>query len=231
MVAVHLEKVFYHYIFETKDYVHLVNEKFFETEVINELFKISKTFFEKYNDGPSKKQLEELIKLKGLEEKITPEKLDIIFDVDLAEYGGDWLDENIEAWIEYRNLDSSVFDLLNYLQTTNVTVDNVKEVVETAKAIILERNQLDFKFDSGLDFFDPDSHEQPTSHTFSTGYNFIDKVTGGFSIKTLWVFMGAAKVGKCAVGDTMIRVRNKKTGDIQEITMKEFHDKTKKSFL
>ena len=197
MTSVHLEKIFYQYLFQSKDYIHMVKDRFFETDVIKECFKLSAGFYEKYNEAPTKKQLEELVKIRGLEEKITPEKLDIIYDVDLGTYDSEWLEENVEAWIEYKNLDGSVFDLMNYLQTTNVTPENVKDVVNNAKSIILERNNLDFKFDAGLDFFDPDSHEQPTTDTFTTGYPYIDQVTGGgFSIKTLWVFLGQAKVGK-----------------------------------
>jgi len=197
MVSVHLEKIFYQYILQTKDYIPTVNERFFETEVLKESYKIAAEFYNKYGEAPTRKQIEELIKIRGLEEKITDKKLDIIYDVDLTTYDNDWLEENVEAWIEYKNLDGSVFDLMNYLQTTNVTPENVKDVVNNAKSIILERNNLDFKFDAGLDFFSPESHEQPVSDTFTTGYPYLDNVTGGgFSIKTLWVFLGQAKVGK-----------------------------------
>lgn len=197
MVSVHLEKIFYNYILQSKDYLHVVKDRFFETEILKECFKISSAFYDKYGEAPTRNQIEELVKVKGLEEKITPDKLDIIYDVELGGYELDWLEENVEAWIEYKNLDSSVFDLMNYLQTTNVTPENVKDVVNTAKSIILERNNLDFKFDTGLDFFAPDSHIQPTSDTFTTGMPYIDAVTGGgFSIKTLWVLLGQAKVGK-----------------------------------
>src|SRR5690606_24167915 len=49
----------------------------------------------------------------------------------------------------------------------------------------------------GSDFFNPSSHKQPTYLTFSSGYDFIDKVAdGGFSAKTLTILLGQAKVGK-----------------------------------
>jgi replicative DNA helicase len=196
MVSVHLEKIFLKHILESKDYIHVVKERFFETEVIKECWKLSEDFYNRYGEAPTRKQIEELVKIKGLEETVTNAKLDIVYDVDLSTYDAEWLEENVEAWIEYKNLDGSVFDLMNYLQTTNVTPENVKDVVNTAKSIILERNNLDFRFDAGLDFFNPDSHEQPSADTFPTGYEHIDRVTGGYSIKTLWVFLGQAKVGK-----------------------------------
>ena len=197
MVSQHLERIFYNYILQNKEFINLVKSNFFESEIIKECFKIAKKFYIKYNNVPTRKQIEELIKIKGLDEKITPEKLDIIYDIDLNTYDSNWLEENVKAWIEYKNLDNSVVDLINYLQTTSVTPENINDVIQNAKRIILEKNNIDFKFDEGLDFFDPDSHEQPITDTFSTGYPYIDLVTGGgYSIKTLWVFLGQAKVGK-----------------------------------
>jgi len=197
MVNVNLEKIFYSYILESKEYIHVVNSGFFESEEIGGLFKVAREFFSDYNKTPSRDQIKELVLLKGLEETLNEKKIDIIYDVDMSQYDEEWLQSSVETWIEYKNLDKSVFDLINYMKTTNVTTENIKEVVETAKSIILEKNNLDFKFDEGLDFYNPDSHDQPISDTFSTGYPHLDLVTGGgFSIKTLWVFLGQAKVGK-----------------------------------
>ena len=231
MTATHLEKIFFHNILGSKDYIHLADPRFFTNEIIRECFKVSLEFYNKYTQAPSREQLEELIKIKGLEEKITNDKLDIIYDVDLTKYDQDWITENIEAWIEYKNLDSSIFDLINYMQTTPATPENIKNIVNTAKSIILERNNLEFNFDKGLDFFDPDSHEQPTSNTFSTGYPHLDMVTGGgYSIKTMWCFIGQAKIGKCSAYETEITVRNKKTGEVKRVKIGDFHEQTKTNF-
>lgn len=231
MTATHLEKIFFHNILGSKDYIHLADPRFFENEIIRECFKVSLEFYNKYTQAPSRQQLEELVKIKGLEEKITNDKLDIIYNVDLTKYDDDWLNENIEAWIEYKNLDASVFDLINYMQTTPATPENIKNIVNTAKSIILERNNLEFNFDRGLDFFNPDSHEQPISDTFTTGYPYLDLVTGGgFSIKTMWVVLGQAKVGKCHTFETEISIRNKSTGEIRRVKVGDFHEETKKNF-
>jgi replicative DNA helicase len=83
------------------------------------------------------------------------------------------------------------------LKTTKVSADNVKEVVAKVKGIVNERNSIEFGFDEGLDFFNPDSHVQPTSDTFTTGYNYIDLVLGGgFYSKALFCFIGEMKIGK-----------------------------------
>jgi len=76
-------------------------------------------------------------------------------------------------------------------------VENVKDVVQNAKNIITERNNIQFGFDEGLDFFDPESHTQPTTDTFSSGIPYIDLVLGGgFYSKALFCFIGEMKIGK-----------------------------------
>lgn len=232
MVGSHNEKIFFHYIFQNREYVDLIKDRFFETGVIRDLFNVAKEFFDKYKIAPTQKQMEELVSLKSLDEKISKEKIDLIYKVNLDDYGDTWLRENVETWIEYKNLETSVVDLVNYMQVTKVDSGNVRDVVTTAKSIITEPNSISFNFDGGLDFFNPAAHIQPVSETFSTGFNHLDLVTGGgYSAKTLWCFIGRAKIGKCSVGDTKIRIRNKKTKEIYEISMKEFHEMIYNKFI
>jgi replicative DNA helicase len=88
-------------------------------------------------------------------------------------------------------------DGVKYIQSTPVTSENIKEVVANFKRIVVERNNVDFSFDQGLDFFHPEHHKQLRGSSFSTGFPFIDIVLGGgFSAKSLYVFMGMPKVGK-----------------------------------
>lgn len=197
MNAAHLEKIFFHYIDTRPEIENIVNTRFFETPEIREAFEIRKEFRTKYHAPPTSSQMKELVKIKGLQEKLSSEKVDILYEVDLSKYDSDWIQETTESWIEFKNLDVSVLDLVQYLKTTKISSENIKEVVQTAKSIISDRNSLDFAFDEGLDFFDPNSHRQTTHQTFSTGYNFLDTVTGGgYSPKTLVVLAGAPKIGK-----------------------------------
>ena len=197
MVSTHLEKIFYHYLLSRKELVDVVSNRFFESEDIKRIYDITKEFVEKYSTVPSKAQIVELTKVKGLQEDLTESKIDSLFDVRLAEYDEDWLQQTAESWIEYKNLDISVLDLITYLKTTKVSVENVKDVVQNAKNIITERNNIQFGFDEGLDFFDPDSHTQPTTDTFSSGIPYIDLVLGGgFYSKALFCFIGEMKIGK-----------------------------------
>jgi ATP-dependent Clp protease ATP-binding subunit ClpC len=53
------------------------------------------------------------------------------------------------------------------------------------------------------------------------GVSSADKPIGSF------VFLGPTGVGKCVTGDTMITVRNKKTGEIENISISDFKNKLK----
>lgn len=230
MVSPHLEKVFFNQILASKDYISYVTPRFFQTEPIRVAYELAKEFYQKYNVAPTENQLIELTRAKGLDEQLTPEKVRIIYNVDLATYENTWLTENLETWVEYKNLDTSVFDLIQYMKTTQVNAENIKDVVQTAKSIISDRNNVDFKFDEGLDFFKATSHEQLLSDTFPTGYPYFDLVTGGYSLKTLWVLMGAAKVGKCVTNLVTLNIKSKKTGEIRKVSIGEFHEMVKTSF-
>ena len=226
MVSTHLEKIFYHYLLSRKELVDVVTNRFFETEDIKKIYDITKEFVDKYSTTPSKTQLVELTKVKGIQEELTETKIDSLFDVRLTEYDEEWLQQTAESWIEYKNLDISVLDLISYLKTTKVTVDNVKDVVQSAKNIITERNNIQFGFDEGLDFFDPESHLQPTTDTFSSGFPYIDLVLGGgFYSKALFCFIGEMKIGKCSSYDTKITIRNKKTDKVEHVQIGDFHNR------
>jgi KaiC/GvpD/RAD55 family RecA-like ATPase len=197
MNVTHLEKIFYHYVDTRPEIEGTVNTRFFETPEIKEAFDIRREFRTKYHKSPTATQLKEISKLKGLQDKLTPEKIDILYEVDLGKYDPEWIQETTESWIEFKNLDVSVLDLVQYLKSTKVNSENIKDVVQTAKSIITDRNNIDFKFDEGLDFFDPSAHRQLVNETFTTGYPYLDWILGGgYSPKTLISLAGAPKVGK-----------------------------------
>lgn len=197
MIESHLEKIFLHYLLQRKELLEVVNTRFFDNGDLKKIYETVQEFVKKYHEVPTKSQVIELIKIKGLSEEITQSKIEKIYEVNLKEYDEDWLRETAESWIEYKNLDLSVYDLLGYLKSTKVSPENVKDVVQTAKNIIAERNNIAFSFDEGLDFFNPDSHKQPIYDTFKSGIEYIDLVLGGgFYSKAFFIFLGPAKSGK-----------------------------------
>jgi archaellum biogenesis ATPase FlaH len=197
MVNPHLEKIFFHNIIRNQHYIEVANPRFFEESSIKQLFPVIKEFWNRYKECPTLAQVREIVKVKGLEEEVTSAHLERMWEIDMNEYDDEWLRENTETFIEYKNLEVSTVDLVSYLQTSQVNTENIKNIVQNAKNIILDRNNIDFEFSEGSDFFNPATHRQPTYNTFSSGYPFIDLITdGGFSAKTLTVLLGQAKVGK-----------------------------------
>ena len=197
MVSAHLEKIFFHNILANDQYMDVVKEDFFEQPVLKAVFPSVKEFWAKYRETPTLSQAIEIIKMKGVDSEVTAGQLQTLWDCDLSTYEDSWLEEHTETFIEYKNLDVSVTDLVRYLRTTPVNVENIKDVVDNAKRMVVDRNNIDFNFEEGSDFFNPASHRQQTFNTFSSGYDYIDLVgDGGFSAKTLTVLLGQAKVGK-----------------------------------
>jgi len=203
----------------------VVKEAFFEEPVLKSVFPVVKEFWDKYRETPTLSQTIEIVKMKGVDKDVTAGQLQTLWDCDLGTYDDAWLEENTETFIEYKNLDVSVTDLVRYLRTTPVNVENIKDVVDNAKRMVVDRNNIDFNFEEGSDFFNPASHKQMTHSTFSSGYDYIDLVgDGGFSAKTLTVLLGQAKVGKCFYHSEYIYVRNKKTQKVEKIKIGDLHE-------
>lgn len=197
MDLTHSENVILRYILNSPNYLETCKSHFFKNESLGIIFETAKDFWGKYHEMPSAEQLIEAFKMNGKIEEVKDTEIRTVFDINLTKYEDDWLRETTEFFIEYKNLTKSAVDAVKYIQSTPVTSENIKNVIDTFKNIVIERNNIDFSFDEGLDFFDPSSHKQITTNTFSSGYPFIDTVLGGgFSSKALYVFMGMPKVGK-----------------------------------
>ncbi len=191
----HSENIILRYILENPSYVENCKPDFFKNKGFQDIFTLSKQFWSKYNESPTAEQLKEGAKLE--QKDLQSGEVDAVYQVDLTRYQEDWLKETTELFIEYKNLVGSAVDGIKYIQSTPVTSENIKDVISSFKNIVVERNNIDFSFDHGLDFFHPESHKQLTYNRFSTGFPFIDTVLGGgFNAKSLYVFMGMPKVGK-----------------------------------
>ena len=191
------ENIILRNVIANPSYLEVCNPEFFGQSAYQLTLKIVKIFHGKYSEVPTASQVKEAVKIGKKEKEITEGEIDAIYGIDLSSYAPDWLQEITEVFIEYKNLTKSAVDAVQYIQTTPVSAENIKSVVEQFKSIINDRNTIDFGFDEGLDFFEATNHKQLTFNTFSSGYPFIDTVLGGgFSAKSLYVFMGMPKVGK-----------------------------------
>ena len=177
MDLTHSENIILRYILDNPSYVENCKADFFKNSGFQDIFNLGRKFWEKYNESPTAEQLKEGAKLD--QKDLQPGEVDAVYNVDLTRYQDDWLKETTELFIEYKNLVGSAVDGVKYIQTTQVTSENIKDVISTFKNIVVERNNIDFSFDHGLDFFHPESHKQLTYNRFSSGFPFIDTVLGG----------------------------------------------------
>ena len=155
-------------------------------------------FYSKFNETPSQEQLKLLISNSKKAAKVTDNILEMLFQVDLDQYDEEWLVSTAESWIKWRTFDTSLFDTIEYIKTTQVTPENADSVIQKVKGLINDRNNLTFNSDLGLNFFDADSHDQKDAEKVSTGYNFLDRLLGGGYDKggNLIVYAGEQNIGK-----------------------------------
>lgn len=197
----YLENIIFFYVISNKDLIksfkpYSFREKFFQT-----LFKIIQEHFNEYNEIPTENQIIDIIKLKNLTNEIS---IDVVHEIwkqkDIPNsYTEEWLKEQATAYAEWNHLIIGLTKATAYVKSvaTDVDVENVTDYTEKTKKIF--NTYSDFTVDTaqGYDFLDPASHQSVALETTPIGYKFIDAaLNGGFSTKTLNIFMGAPKVGK-----------------------------------
>jgi hypothetical protein len=231
MISGYQESVFFHYILSNPIFLNVAKAEFFTNPVVRELFEVAKEHAIRYKEPPLKEQLSELVRIKGLGEKISEDIITALYNskVELQQYDSQWLEENVGPWIRARNLETVMRKAIAFMKTTAFSAENAAEVVEKVRHMISSETAIDFSFHIGSDFFDPEVHQQTRLARTSTGYPFMDKcLDGGWWKGALIVFLGAAKSGKCVEKNTNIKVRNKQTGEIIDMTINQLHNKIKK---
>jgi len=199
MIAQYTEQIFYHYILSNPIFLNHAKSDFFTNSNVKELFDIAKEHSLRYKEAPTKDQIIELVKIKGLGEKYTEELLTALYNTKqlISNYDDQWIEENVSSWIQVRNLDIVMRKAIAYMKTTNVTAENATEVVENVRHMLTTETALDFKFNMGSDFFNPASHLQERLSRSSTGYDYIDLcLKGGYWKGSLIVFLSGPKAGK-----------------------------------
>lgn len=221
------ERVFYHYVRKNPKYFKSVNKSFFTSKELNVLMHITKAFYERFSEIPTKENLKVIAKQK-YEDLLTDNIVDTIFNEDISKFDEKYLQETSESWILWKNLDKSLLDTIEYVKTADVTPDNVTEIVNKVKDMINSRNSVSFDNNLGLDFFNPESHIQKIESLLSTNHEFVDNFCGGYLKKSLVVYAGEQNIGKCTHKSTLIKVKNKKTNYVETMPIEDFFNLIKK---
>lgn len=189
------EKLFFNYFLSKPQYLKSVRPGFFSNNDLDHLANISKTFYGKFGESPSKEQMKALLSDDPAD--ISPEIVNTIYDVNIPEYEQDWLKRTAESWIKWKHFDKQLIKTIEYVKTQNVSPENVEDVVNRAINMISTDGSLKFDADVGLDFFNCENHVQKTFKKIETGWTFIDNISGGgYDTKSLVVYAGEQNIGK-----------------------------------
>jgi len=190
------EKLFYLYVRRNPKYLKTLQSGFFDSTEIETLTEITKAFFTKFQEIPTKEQLKLVIKQDKFKDSVTDGLIEIIFDEPYDSYDQQWIKETAECWILWKNFDESLIDTYQFVKSTKVTPNNVRDIISKAKSLINERNNITFDEDLGKSFFDESSHIPEINSKITTCHNWIDQFTGGYRNKSLIVYAGEQNIGK-----------------------------------
>jgi hypothetical protein len=203
MINQFIQNIFYHYILSDPGLTLKMNPDFFDTKNLQLAFQIAKEYVIKYHSAPSVDQMKQLTRVDGKDTILTDDILDILYSAkdSLRQYTNDWLYDNVTSWAQWKNFINSLRNTIAYvkLNQDNVSVENVKEIMEHAKGSFNKSCIIEFddSLNTGSDFWDASSHKQVQLKRSSTGYPFIDLcLKGGYFPGILVCFVGAPKSGK-----------------------------------
>ena len=189
------EKIFFNYFLKKQHYLKSTRPGFFSNSDLDHIAKLSKDFYTKFSESPSKEQMKALVKDDPNE--ISDDIVNAIYEININEYDQDWLKRTGEAWVKWKHFDKQLVKTIEYVKTQDVSPENVEDVVTRAIGMISTDGSLNFDTDVGLDFFNPEHHIQRKTKKLETGWSFIDNVSGGgYDPKSLIVYAGEQNVGK-----------------------------------
>lgn len=197
----HSEIIFFNYIKDKPEFIDIIDKSFFSNKSVQVVYDFHKKFWKKFNSLPTKKQVIQVLQSKStifnLDGNFNFDLINQIYDVNVNDYDSDWLASNVETWMLSKNLDNSLVDVIQLIQTSTIGPDNIHKIINQVKDIIIKKNNIDLNGDIGSSFFDIDKHQLISKHRFSTGFSFFDDCMGGGLGKgEITVISGPAKGGK-----------------------------------
>jgi len=192
------EKLFFKLSLAKPKYLEKIQKGFYTSEEIDIMNTLAKKFHDKFHETPSKDQMLMLVNSDKVKGNVEESLMELVYNTDLTQYDDEWLTSTIESWIKWSNFNSTLFDTIEYIKTTEVTPDNADSIISKVKTLINDRNSIVFNSDIGLDFFNAEDHYSEKREKVSTGYQFLDRVLSGGYDKdgSLVVYVGEQNIGK-----------------------------------
>jgi replicative DNA helicase len=207
-----------------EEIITMIKPNYFNDDDRLESYKAALKFFREYEKIPNRKELRSYLEL--IHVNLTEDEFENLYSFNLKEYNYDYLYSYVRAFILLRNLNLTVQDLFTYLKTTVIDPKNIDKVSEKVRNDISNKLALNFSSaDTGLNFFNYESHIQISKEGCPTGFPFLDKVQGGgWNSKALVVFQGRPKVGKSMVLGN-IAARSFLSGNVTGLVTVELADR------
>ena len=194
-VSIQQEKIIFAYMLKHPNYLMQIGKDFYTNDDIQTVALVAKGFFKQYKETPSCEQMISL--LKDYDKGPTPEIIRSIYDIDMNPYDDEWLKETTEGWIKWRALNVNISKASAYIKTTELSLDNVVDVVQRATNMVADTSLITFDNDLGSDFFDVDSHKSVKEYKIPYTWEYFNKISkGGLDLKTLTCYIGATNAGK-----------------------------------
>jgi hypothetical protein len=228
-----MEKHYFIYILDNSDQFSKVEPFFFRNSDIQFVYTVIREEYLRSESHivPSVQQIYSMVTLADQDKKINDKVLKLLLQSDNSDISEEWLLPRFKAWKIQNELKGDMLkaiDMVRNIET--VDYESVTDIAQKVKGMFGNVFLVDDDDnDLGDDFDDPESHKQNiTKNCIPTGWSNIDNILGGgWSKSTLNVIMGETNVGKCTNYQTLIKIKNKKTGRIEEIGIGEFYDSIK----
>lgn len=201
-----------------------IDETFFKDSYCRLLFKLAKDFYTRFREplfdtkNPDIGQIDVLVK-EDKENYVVDVNSNIdenvsrfiniskhIISTNINNYSDDWLKETVGNWISWQNAQEGYKSAVKFMQTQTITPDNVKNVINRAKDMVVRRSCIDMHEAEVHDFWDAKEHIQMKAENYvNCGFSAINQamsdfdIDGGFAPGTLTIFAGAPNSGKSIV--------------------------------
>jgi len=226
-----MEKHYFVWIMDNPEQFSKVEPYFFKNQDIQFIYTVIREEYLKSESRiiPSPQQIYAMVKLADEDNKINAKVIQLLLKSDNTDISDEWLLPRFKAWKIQNQLKGDVLKSIDMVRgIEEVNYDNIQEVASKLKNLFNNVMLVDDDDDDlGDDFDDPESHKQRLlKNTIPSGWSAIDSILGGgWSKSTFNVLMGETNVGKCLDYQSIIKIKNKKTGEIKEIAIGDLYKK------
>lgn len=197
-----IEKLFLHWILKNPQYFKVVDGNFYKSEEIKFIYNAIRNEWMASADKltPGIKEIKTLVRSMDPDEKISNDLMSAILKNDSADFREEFILNRFKAWILSNSTIAGLVDSIEQIKNVDrINFDQVMSKVDAIKNIMMEKTSIDLGDNHiGLDFDDPDAHNQETFlNKITTGFSTLDNMFGGgFDRKTFNVLLGSPGCGK-----------------------------------